>query len=105
MSDLSLSYYVSISKGNIELLKKFKTLLLDDFKSMDVNFFSAAAENDVAAMRAQLHKIYPLANNLNFFQMLDLIERYRRYHPDDFAQLHSELKVCLTKIYDLLTPD
>jgi hypothetical protein len=77
MGELSLSYYVSICKGNTELLRTFKSLLLEDFKSMDVRFFSAAEENDVRAMRNELHKISPIASNLDFSQMTDLIEKYR----------------------------
>lgn len=38
---LSLSFYASICKGNAELLKTFKMLLSEDFKAMDVSFFSA----------------------------------------------------------------
>jgi hypothetical protein len=105
MSELSLNYYVSISKGNAELLSTFKALLLEDFKSMDVNFFFAAEENDISVMRDELHKMSPIAFNLKFFQMLDLIEKYRHGDPSEFPKLHNELRVCLTKIYDLLKPD
>jgi hypothetical protein len=105
MCELSLSYYVSICKGNAELLKTFKALILKDFESMDVRFFSAAEENDVSAMCKELHKVSPIASNLNFSQMLDLIEKYRHCNPDEFYKLHNELKMCLTKIYELLKPD
>lgn len=105
MSELSLSYYVSASKGDPELLRTFKALLLDDFKSMDVSFFSAAEANDVTTMRKELHRISPLAFNLNFSQMLDLIEKYSHCDRDGFPKLHDELKICLIKIYDLLRPD
>jgi len=105
MSELSLKYYVSISKGNTELLNTFKALLLSDFKSMDVSFFLAVEDHNVAAMREQLHKISPIAFNLNFSQMLDLIERYRCCDPEEFDKLHVEMKICLAKIYDFLKPD
>jgi hypothetical protein len=105
MPELSLSYYISISKGNAELLKTFKQLLLEDFKLMDGTFFFAAEENDFSVMRKELHKMYPLVYNLNFFQMLDLIEKYRQCNPDEFIKLHTELKTCMTKIYELLNSD
>jgi hypothetical protein len=105
MDELSLGYYTSICKGNAELLNTFKTFLLEDFKSMDVRFFSAVEENDVSAMRNELHKISALAFNLKYSQMLDLIEKYRHCDPDGFSKLHGELKMCLAKIYDLLKPD
>jgi hypothetical protein len=105
MRELSLAYYNSISKGNVEMLKNFKTFLLEDFKSMDVKFFSAAGENDIPAMHKELHKMYPIVFNLNFSQMLDLIEKYRHCKPDEFATLHAEMKMCLTRIYDLLEFD
>ena len=105
MSELSLNYYSSISKGNAELLKTFKAFLLEDFKSMDVRFFSAAEENDVPTMRKELHKMYPIAFNLNFSQMLVLMEKYRDCDANELATLHSELKICLAKIYDLLKPE
>lgn len=72
---------------------------------MDVRFFSAVEKNDIAAMRSELHKMYPIAFNLNFSQMLDLIEMYRQRDPDEFSSLHSELKMCLTKIYAVLESD
>jgi len=102
MSEPSLSYYVAISKGNAELLKTFKTLLLEDFKSMELNFFSAANENNISSMRAELHKMYPIATNLKFSQMLALIESYRNGHPNEFPKLHTQLELCFIKIYDLL---
>jgi hypothetical protein len=105
MSELSLSFYASISKGNDELLKTFKALLLKDFKVMDDRFFFAAEENNVTAMREELHKMYPIAFNLHFSQLLDLIEKYRHCDPAEFANLHGELRMCLTKIYDLLKTD
>lgn len=105
MAELSLSYYASMCKGNAELLETFKALLLKDFKSMDASFFSAAEENNLPAMRSELHKMYPIAFNLNFSQMVDLIEKYRHCRDDEFTNLHAELKMCLTKIYDLLKAD
>lgn len=105
MSELSLSYYTSMCKGNTELLKAFKGLLLEDFRSMDVNFFSAVEENNVAAMRKELHKMYPIVFNLNFSQMVALIDQYRDCDPNEFSKLHTELKTSLTKIYDLLKQD
>ena len=105
MCELSLDYYVSICKGDAEFLKTFQALLLADFKSMDVRFFSAVEENALPVMRNELHKIAPLVFNLNFSHMLDLIERYRSCDPDEFSKLHTELKICLTKIYDFLKPD
>ena len=105
MSELSLSYYTSMCKGNTEMLKTFKALLLEDFRSMDVNFFSAAEENNVVAMRKELHKMYPIVFNLNFSQMVALIDQYRNCDPNEFATLHTELKMCMAKIYDLLEQD
>jgi hypothetical protein len=105
MSELSLDHYASICKGNVEMLKTFRTLLLEDFKSMDVKFFSAAEENDIPAMLNELHKMYPIVYNLNFSKMLMLIEKYRHCESDQYAKLHTELRMCLTKIYDLLKPN
>jgi hypothetical protein len=102
MSELSLRYYVSICKGNSELLDKFKTLLLNDFQSMDSNFFNAAENGNVPAMLKELHKMHPIVSNLNFSKMVDLIEKYRHSAPDEFAGLHAELKICLKEIYSLL---
>jgi hypothetical protein len=104
MSELSLDYYTSICKGNQELLKTFKALLLKDFESMDARFFSAAEENNLPVMRDELHKMYPIASNLSFSQMLDLMERYRHCDPAELANLHTELKMCLAKIYGFLGP-
>lgn len=105
MGELSLNYYQSICKGNVELLKTFKTLLFKDFKSMDGRFFSAAEKNDISGMRKELHNMYPIAFNLNFSQMLELIEKYRSCSSDEFTQLHIAMKACLAQIYDLLKPD
>jgi hypothetical protein len=103
MNELSLNYYVSASKGDAEVLAMFRKFLLDDFKSMDVSFFSAVEEGNIPAMRKELHKMYPIVFNLNFSQMLNLLEKYRDHDPSEFAALHTELKTCLTKIYDLLS--
>jgi hypothetical protein len=105
MAELSLTYYVSICKGNARLLKEFKTLLLDDFKSMDLKFFAAAEESDLPAMRRELHKMYPITSNLTFSHMLDLIEKYLHCDPADFSALHPQMKMCLEKIYELLKSD
>jgi hypothetical protein len=102
MCELSLSYYFAICKGNTELLGTFKALLLNDFESMDANFFSAVQRNDLRAMRAELHNMYPIASNLNFSRMTHLIEKYRDCDPGEFGKLHAELKICLAKVYDLL---
>ena len=102
MNELSLSYYISISKGNAELLKTFKTLLLEDVQSMDTRFFSAVEANDIDSMRNELHKLYPIVFNLNFSEMLDLIEKYRHCSPDEIAKLNQELRTYLAKIYDLI---
>lgn len=102
MSELSLAYYVSICKGDVSLLQSFKTLLLEDIKSMEVQFFVAAQRNDVTAMRRELHKLYPIASNLNFLQMLELIERYRHSDPSGFPALHGQFKTYFVKIYELL---
>jgi hypothetical protein len=105
MSELSLNHYASICKGNVGMLKTFRALLLEDFKSMDVKFFSAAEEKNIPAMLAELHKMYPIVFNLNFSQMLMLIEKYRQGDSDECAKLHIELRMCLAKIYDLLEQD
>jgi hypothetical protein len=102
MNELSLTYYISICKGNAEMLATFKTLLLEDFKSIESRFFSAAEDNNIKVMRGELHKMHPIALNLNFQQLLDLIEKYRHCDPADFSKLHDELKICLTKTYDFL---
>ena len=105
MSELSLDYYISMCKGNAELLKTFKTLLLEDFKSIELSFFSAAKANEIRTLRNELHKMHPIAVNLKFYRMLNLIENYRNSDPAEFIKLHDELKICLAKIYELLAQD
>lgn len=102
MSELSLAYYVSICKGDVRLLTSFKTLLLEDIKSIELRFFVAAQENDERAMRAELHKLYPIASNLNFLPMLELIEKYRNCDQSVFPELHGHLKTYFVEIYHLL---
>ena len=102
MSELSLEYYVLMCKGNAELFNTFKALLLEDFKSIEKNFFSAAEANDLSTMRSELHKMYPLAANLKFSHLLEVIEKYRNRELVEFSTLHSELRKCLTRIYDVL---
>lgn len=102
MSELSLAYYVSICKGDVRLLTSFKTLLLEDIKSIELRFFVAAQENDEPAMRAELHKLYPIASNLNFLAMLELIEKYRNCDQSVFPELHGHLKTNFVEIYHLL---
>jgi len=105
MSELSLEYYVSMCKGNAELFNTFKVLLLEDFRSIERNFFYAAEAGDVPTMRSELHKMYPLAGNLKFSSLLQVIEKYRSSDLVEFPMLHSELKECLTRIYDVLKPE
>ena len=102
MGELSLNFYVSISNGDDEVLRTFRKYLLQDFESMHAKFFSAVKENNIPAMRAELHKMYPIACNLNFSQLLDLIEKYQHSEPFELARLHDELKICLAKVFDLL---
>jgi len=104
MKELSLQYYLSICKNNAELLETFKTLLLKDFKTMDVRFFSAVGDNNIIAMRRELHNMYPIVFNLKFSRMLTLIDRYRHCDAGELAKLHVEMRLCLAKIYELLAP-
>jgi hypothetical protein len=104
MSQPSLDYYVSIFRNNPQLIPNIKALLLTDFKSMEARFFAAAKNNDMVAMKEELHKISPIVSNLKFAGMLDLLEKYRHYSndPTEMSKLHDDLKTCLSQIYVML---
>jgi hypothetical protein len=104
MSQPSLEYYFSIFRNNPQLIPNIKELLLADFKSMESRFFSAAENNDLAAMKEELHKMSPIVSNLNFAGMLDLLEKYRHSSNDltEMTKLHDHLKACLSQIYVML---
>jgi hypothetical protein len=104
MSQPSLDYYVSIFRKNPQLIPNIKALLLTDFKSMESRFFAAAENNDLAAMKVELHKMSPIVSNLNFPGMLDLLEKYRHNSNDskEMSKLHGDLKTCLSQIYMML---
>ena len=104
MSQPSLDYYVSIFRNNPQLITNIKALLLTDFKSMESRFFAAAENNDLATMKAELHKMSPIVSNLNFVGMLDLLEKYRHCSNDskEMSKLHDDLKTCLSQIYAML---
>jgi hypothetical protein len=71
---------------------------------MEARFFAAVENNDLAAMRAELHKMSPIVSNLKFTGMLDLLEKYRHYSndPREVSKLHDDLKICLSQIYLML---
>jgi hypothetical protein len=104
MSQPSLDYYVSIFRNNPQLIPNVKALLLTDFKSMESRFFAAVENNDLAAMKEELHKMSPIVSNLKFAGMLDLLEKYRHSSNDckEMSKLHDDLKACLSQIYVML---
>lgn len=72
---------------------------------MEGKFFAYAEIKDLAAMRAELHKVKPIVFNLGFQRMLALIEKY--HENGDLAasslnELNAELKYCLAEIYSFL---
>lgn len=104
MSQPSLDYYVSSFRNKPQLIPNIKALLLTDFKSMESTFFGAAENNDLATMKAELHKMAPIDSNLKFAGMLDPLEKYRHYSNDlkEMSKLHADLKTCLLQIYMML---
>jgi hypothetical protein len=95
---------MSIFRNNPQLVPNIKALLLADFKSMESRFFAAVENNDLAAMKIELHKMSPIVSNLKFAEMLDLLEKYRHYSNDsrEMSKLHDDLKTCLSQIYMML---
>lgn len=81
-----------------------KDLLVKDFRAMEANFFSAVDKRDIHAMRAELHKMYPIISNLRFSEMLSLLEKYRKQkeYSEELGILNEELRNCLSSIYEFL---
>lgn len=104
MSQPSLEYYLTLFGSNQQRLNAVKELLIKDFKSMEALFFEAYARKDLKVMRAQLHKMTPIVENLKFSRMLQIIEKYKIQvqDVDQFDELNQELKTCLDEIYDLV---
>ena len=85
------------------MILNIKALLLKDFKSMESRFFAAADTNDLATMKAELHKVSPIISNLKFVAMVDLLEKYHHCSNDaEMSKLHNDLKGCLSQIYAVL---
>ena len=104
MSEPTLDYYKDIFRNNTQRLSSIKELLAKDFKSMEVRFLLAVEQNDLQAMRTELHKMQPIVFNLRFSRMLGLIEKYKKEEKgsEEINKLNQEFKECLNDIYHFL---
>jgi hypothetical protein len=101
---ISLEYYLKIFDGNASKMAQIKGLIVIDFKNIEKNFFEADKVKDLAAMKVQLHRMYPIVSNLRYKELLRLISHYQSHqeYTVQFEDYATELKNCLSTLYQFL---
>lgn len=104
---ISLEYYVKIFDGNAEKISHVKKLIISDLKTSEEAFFEADKTKNFAAMKVQLHRMYPIVSNLRYQKLLALITKYQSHqeYADQFADFNIELKKYLLTLYQFLKAD
>jgi hypothetical protein len=96
----SLDYYRAIFHKNPQNMPTIKKLIWNDFKAMQLKLSDAVNRDDRHEMRKELHKIRPIAHNLRYARMIELLDRYESTDASTWETktIHDEVSACVAEI-------
>lgn len=90
---LSFQFYEDVFNYNPEEMEKIKTILINDFRLMEENIGKYVEEQNMAGIRAEIHKLSPIVKNLRCQALIHSFEEFRKYNEYSpvVKDLHAEL--------------
>jgi response regulator RpfG family c-di-GMP phosphodiesterase len=97
---LSLAFYEEAFDNNQKKLKEIKRIIITDLLKTEVIIKKCSTIKDLSGLKAEIHKLSPIAKNIRCYSLIYLLEEYRVHetYSSTIVDLTTELLIFLKRV-------
>jgi len=97
---LSLEFYEDAFDNNRQRLKEIKRIIINDVLKTEASIKKHSAVKDLNGLKAEIHKLSPIAKNIRCHSLIYLLEEYRVHetYSSTIVGLTTELQIFLKRV-------